>query len=244
MLILSESMLDERHFQVLQALVSEFTQTAEPVSSDALVEVLRLGVSPATMRTILRELAEAGYVEQPHTSAGRVPTDKGYRQVLDHSEDQAVPMQELKALAAQFAQLQEEYRHLARATSKLLSRLTHAAAMSGYVSQRDWQEAGLREVLRQPEANSMATMREMAEVMEDIDRYVTRGQLSDEETQVFIGGENPFFPAHYTSMVLRTTITPAQEKVALVIIGPKRMFYQRNIALVNALAALVKTTSL
>lgn len=237
-------MLDDRHLRVLRALVTEFTSTAEPVSSDALVEALRLGISPATMRNILRDLAGAGYVEQPHISAGRVPTDKGYRQVLDSSENTPVTKHELTALAAEFEQLHEEYRHLARATSKLLSRLTHAAVISGYINQRDFQEAGLREVLRQPEAANMATIREMADVIEDIDRYVTHQQIHNNETQVFIGHENPFFPARYTSVVVRMAETPHREKVALVVIGPKRMPYRRNIALVNALASLVQQTSL
>lgn len=235
-------MLENRHLAVLRALVKEFTETAAPVGSEALVETLRLGVSAATMRGILRELAEAGYLEQPHTSAGRIPTDQGYREVLNSSENKDIPADQLRDLAAQFEQLQEQYQHLARATSKLLSRLTHAAAISGYVEQRDFQEAGLSEVLRQPEATHMETVREVSQVMEDVDRFLVDPQLRGEETRVYIGGENPFFPAQHTSVVIRTTVTPTGEKVMLVVVGPKRMQYQRNIALVNALAALVKTT--
>src|SRR5690625_5153620 len=76
-------MLDERKRRVLHALTDEYIDTAEPVGSRNLARKHRLGVSPATVRNEMADLEEAGYLRQPHTSAGRVPSDKGYRFYVD-----------------------------------------------------------------------------------------------------------------------------------------------------------------
>lgn len=76
-------MVDDRKLDVLRAIVEDYVATEEPVGSKALVERHGLGVSPATVRNDMAVLEEEGYIHQPHTSAGRVPTDKGYRLFVD-----------------------------------------------------------------------------------------------------------------------------------------------------------------
>src|SRR5216110_1218285 len=73
----------DRSKRVLAALVREYISTGEPVASSLLVTAAGLGVSSATVRSILARLEEEGYVQQPHTSAGRIPTDRGYRFYVD-----------------------------------------------------------------------------------------------------------------------------------------------------------------
>ena len=76
-------MLDERKLSVLRAIVEDYVTTSEPVGSKALAERHALGVSPATIRNDMAPLEDEGYITQPHTSAGRVPTDTGYRLFVD-----------------------------------------------------------------------------------------------------------------------------------------------------------------
>ena len=76
-------MLSERRLQVLRAIVQDYVGTEEPVGSKALTERHNLGVSPATVRNDMSALEDEGYIAQPHTSAGRIPTDKGYRLFVD-----------------------------------------------------------------------------------------------------------------------------------------------------------------
>ncbi len=76
-------MQEERRLAVLRAIISDYVSTHEPVGSKALVERHNLGVSPATIRNDMAALEEEGYIAQPHTSAGRVPTDMGYRLFVD-----------------------------------------------------------------------------------------------------------------------------------------------------------------
>src|SRR4051794_7530316 len=77
------AMLDERKLSVLRAIVEDYVTTREPVGSKALAERHSLGVSPATIRNDMAALEDEGYITQPHTSAGRVPTDTGYRLFVD-----------------------------------------------------------------------------------------------------------------------------------------------------------------
>jgi heat-inducible transcriptional repressor len=76
-------MSDERRLAVLRAIVEDYVQTREPVGSKALVERHQLGVSSATIRNDMAVLEDEGLIAQPHTSAGRVPTDAGYRVFVD-----------------------------------------------------------------------------------------------------------------------------------------------------------------
>ena len=76
-------MANDRRLKVLSAIVTDYVRTREPVGSKALVERYRLGVSPATIRNDMAALEDEGYIHQPHTSAGRVPTQKGYRLFVD-----------------------------------------------------------------------------------------------------------------------------------------------------------------
>ena len=77
-------MSEDRRLDVLRAIVEDYVATKEPVGSRALVERHSLGVSPATIRNDMAALEEGGYIAQPHTSAGRVPTDMGYRYFVEN----------------------------------------------------------------------------------------------------------------------------------------------------------------
>ena len=76
-------MLDERKLTVLRAIVEDYVSTTEPVGSKTLVDRHHFDVSPATIRNDMAVLEELGFIAQPHTSAGRIPTDKGYRLFVD-----------------------------------------------------------------------------------------------------------------------------------------------------------------
>ena len=78
---------DDRRFEVLRAIVADFVATKEPIGSKTLVERHNLGVSSATVRNDMAVLEAEGYITQPHTSSGRVPTEKGYREFVDRLDD-------------------------------------------------------------------------------------------------------------------------------------------------------------
>src|SRR5512141_3262552 len=94
-------MVEDRKLAVLRAIVEDYVSTQEPVGSKSLVDRHRLGVSPATVRNDMAALEEEGFITQPHTSAGRIPTDKGYRLFVDRlSQVKPLSAGERKAIQA------------------------------------------------------------------------------------------------------------------------------------------------
>lgn len=125
-------MLDERKLTVLRAIVSDYVSSQEPVGSKALVERHQLGVSPATVRNDMAVLEEEGYITQPHTSAGRIPTDKGYRLFVDRlGELKPLSMAERRAIET-FMSGALDMDDIVTRTVRLLARLTHQVAIVQY----------------------------------------------------------------------------------------------------------------
>lgn len=125
-------MLNERRRTVLSALVDEYVARVQPVGSKVLVERYHLGCSPATVRSELAALEETGFVFQPHTSAGRIPTDTGYRAYVDDVvSDKAagLALSEAESVRRYYAHMEHELTDLMRETSALLSRLTSYVAV-------------------------------------------------------------------------------------------------------------------
>jgi heat-inducible transcriptional repressor len=118
-------MLNERRRRVLQALVEEYISSAQPVGSRTLVERYELGCSPATVRNELSILEETGYVVQPHISAGRLPTDTGYRDFVDRLLEEGMLTRLEPAAIPQASEVDE----LMRVTSAMLTQLTDSLAV-------------------------------------------------------------------------------------------------------------------
>ncbi|MGP2437088.1 heat-inducible transcriptional repressor HrcA [Streptomyces sp. JW3] len=127
-------MLSERRLQVLRAIVQDYVGTEEPVGSKALTERHSLGVSPATVRNDMAALEEEGFIAQPHTSAGRIPTDKGYRLFVDKLAG-VKPMTAPERRAIQnFLEGAVDLDDVVARTVRLLAQLTRQVAVVQYPS--------------------------------------------------------------------------------------------------------------
>ena len=127
-------MSEERRLAVLRAIVEDYVATQEPVGSKALVERHHLGVSPATVRNDMAVLEEEGYIRQPHTSAGRVPTDAGYRLFVDRlSRVKALSPAERRAIE-RFLVGAVDLDDVVHRTVRLLAQLTRHVAVVQYPS--------------------------------------------------------------------------------------------------------------
>ncbi|MDO4791891.1 MAG: heat-inducible transcriptional repressor HrcA [Buchananella hordeovulneris] len=121
-----------RRLEVLKAIVSDYVHTREPVGSRAIVERHSLDVSPATIRNDMAALEDAGYIHQPHTSAGRVPTDKGYRLFVDRiAAIKPLSPAERRAVDALFSQA-VDLDDVVHRTARLLAQLTQQVAVVQY----------------------------------------------------------------------------------------------------------------
>jgi len=126
--------LEDRRLDVLRAIVEDFVATQEPVGSKALAERHHLGVSPATVRNDMAALEDEGYLTQPHTSAGRVPTDKGYRMFVDRlSGVKALSAAERRAIT-QFLAGAVDLDDVVHRSVRLLAQLTRQVAVVQYPS--------------------------------------------------------------------------------------------------------------
>lgn len=144
--------VDARKQKVLQAIIDDYIRTAEPVGSRALARAHGLGVSPATIRNEMSDLAEMGYLEQPHTSAGRVPSDKGYRYYVDwllsagdDPRDNAANVRRLLALKARL--IEDVIRHAAR----MLAEMTDCLALASGPEAQPVRLRALRAVPLEPQ---------------------------------------------------------------------------------------------
>jgi heat-inducible transcriptional repressor len=126
--------LDDRKLEVLRAIVEDFVSTNEPVGSKALAERHGLGVSPATVRNDMAALEDEGYLMHPHTSAGRIPTDRGYRLFVDRlSTVKPLSSAERRAIES-FLEGAVDLDDVVRRSVRLLSQLTHQVAVVQYPS--------------------------------------------------------------------------------------------------------------
>ncbi len=122
--------LDDRKAAILRAVVEEYVETAEPVGSQRVARSRRLGVSSATVRNDMTVLEREGYIAQPYTSAGRIPTDLGYRYFVDNfTKEGALRVAHQRAVAEFFETAHRALEDLLHETSQLLSRVTDHTAM-------------------------------------------------------------------------------------------------------------------
>jgi heat-inducible transcriptional repressor len=123
---------DERRFQVLHAIVADFVATKEPIGSKSLVDRHNLGVSSATVRNDMAVLEAEGYITQPHTSSGRVPTEKGYREFVDRLDDvKPLSVAERRAILG-FLESGVDLDDVLRRAVRLLAQLTRQVAVVQY----------------------------------------------------------------------------------------------------------------
>lgn len=123
---------EERRFEVLRAIVADFVATKEPIGSKSLVERHNLGVSPATVRNDMAVLEAEGYIAQPHTSSGRVPTEKGYREFVDRLDDvKPLSVAERRAIQS-FLESGVDLDDVLRRAVRLLAQLTRQVAVVQY----------------------------------------------------------------------------------------------------------------
>src|SRR5690242_10174810 len=122
--------MSQRKQDILRALVEEYIHSATPVASETLVRKYGLNYSSATVRHELAGLEEANLIYQPHTSAGRVPTDLGYRYFVEHlMQESALSLEEQRLIRHQFYQVQDQLDQWVRLTASVMARLLHSAAV-------------------------------------------------------------------------------------------------------------------
>lgn len=123
--------LSKRQLQILQAVIDDYVQNAEPVGSRSISKKCGLGVSPATIRNEMADLEEMGYLTHPHTSAGRIPSDKGYRLYVNNlMRKKSLTPKEKRAISDRLSASRDEFDATIKHAAELLSEITHLASFA------------------------------------------------------------------------------------------------------------------
>lgn len=230
--------MDQRQALILIGLVHHYIKHGFPVGSSYLVKALSLSESPATIRAILQDLEEAGYLYQPHTSAGRIPTDQGYRYYVDATQPK-ISLKQRHRLRQHVLKTNRILIH-SRSLSKTLADLSRTMAISAWWPELHVQDAGWSQLLNYPEVEERNLVREASQVLDMIDEHLEELTQRSQATVVFIGQENPFLSTAHLSLIARTISLPGHnQKTVLLLVGPKRMPYPQHIALLDALAEVI-----
>jgi len=229
---------ERRKNRILEAIIKAHTGSALPVGSNHIAR--ELGLSSATIRNIMFELEVEGYIKQPYTSAGRVPTDLGYRRYVDNM---SLPkktrrcrfLSGLRNNMAGKSFYEEVIEHLSSAISKI-TRYTGIALSPGHKLYFD----GTYHMLEQPEFARSQTARGFLRILEEKNEFL-RAMTDDLEeggTKIRIGRENIFEELKECSVVTATYTFKSRVSGNLGIIGPMRMRYEKVVPVVEDLARM------
>jgi heat-inducible transcriptional repressor len=229
-------MIDERQQNILKSIILEYVDSAEPVSSQMLEENYNLGISSATIRSEMKDLTEKEFLIQPHTSAGRVPTDKGYKFFVDKFLEEDLSEEDFDT---------EEWFQEKLDNIRLISLITrNIASIScglslGYLPENGilWKE-GWERILKEPEFEKSEYISVFTDFLKDIECKISKFE-DNSELKIYIG-KNPFSSSDEFSIISSNCFLPKKKKGILAIIGPKRMDYNRNLKLMNSILKKLK----
>ncbi|MFA5358941.1 MAG: hypothetical protein WC310_03950 [Patescibacteria group bacterium] len=230
--------MEDRTEKLLTSIVREHIKTAQPVGSSLLVEKYHLDVSPATVRNEMALLEEEGYIAQPHTSAGRVPTEKGYRfyveNFLSTREMKEVDQKKLKEMLKRFA---DDRRLMLKNIAKDLAEMSGQLVFVGFAP-NDAYYTGVSNIFSQPEFIEKGLVYDLGVVVDHLDEAMKKiFDLPETASQIMIGSKNPF--GNMCSAVVAKYQTKDGNEI-LGLLGPMRMDYDANVGMVNFIKEIIK----
>lgn len=208
--------LSGRQKDILESVVEEYVKKAFPISSQLLEEEYEFGFSPATIRNELQFLTEKGYLFQPHVSAGRVPTEKGYRFLVDAFFD-GIP------------QSFEGMRDVSSDRFSLVHQLSEASsglALAYIAERRVLLKEGWERILQEPEFQERSSIKGFTRFLRDMEDHIEELK-ADHLVSLYIGKENPFSRVRDFSIIF--SVFPTEPRGIVALVGPKRMAYDKNI---------------
>lgn len=224
--------MTERQQKILSAVVEQYAEVASPVGSSLLAKVF--GVSSATIRAEMAELERLGYIHQPHTSAGRVPTDKGYRYYVNRLGEQTTDIQPAaraeKALTARVQHAGSPERMIRNAVDTLVE-LTHNLGLATIGNQL--YISGLSNLFGQPEfMGGHQQVQQVARLLDNLEPWL-REAAPNEPLSVYIGAENPIGRTAGVTLIISRFRSPFSDRSYIGTLGPTRQSYRDVMALVS-----------
>lgn len=223
--------MTERQKNILSAIVEQYAEVASPVGSSLMAKLFN--VSSATIRAEMAELERHGYIMQPHTSAGRIPTDKGYRYYVNQlSENPGVALPERRserALASRVQNAGAPERMIRNAVDTLVE-LTHNLGIATIGNQLYM--SGLSNLFGQPEFINGAQVQQVAQLLDNLEPWL-REAAPNEPLSVYIGAENPIGRTAGVTLIISRFRSPFSDRSYIGTLGPTRQSYRDVMNLVS-----------
>lgn len=220
--------MTERQARILASIISEYAKAAEPVGSLALAEEFNL--SSATLRAEMAELERLDYIYQPHISAGRVPTDRGYRYFVNNLAGTPLQARTAQTLEKRVSSLKDRADSAIKMATETLSDLTGNTAFATLSDTLYFH--GLHQIFSQPEFNDHRRATQAARFLDEIEEWLFGSDFND-DFGLFIGHENPFARTSGITMIVSRFESPYSDNSYIGIVGPTRQNYGKVSSLVE-----------
>jgi heat-inducible transcriptional repressor len=222
--------MTERQKKILAAIIEQYAEVASPVGSKLLAQAF--DVSSATIRAEMAELERGGFITQPHTSAGRIPTDKGYRYYVNNlntMEDHAPARRAEQALAMRVQGAGMPEQTIRNAVDTLVE-LTHNLGLATIGGQLYM--SGLSNLFGQPEFIQAGQVRQVAGLLDNLQPWL-REAAPNQPLSVYIGRENPIGRSAGCTLIISRFRSPFSDRSYIGTLGPTRQSYKEVMGLVR-----------
>lgn len=229
--------MNERQQNLLKIITTEFIKTAQPVSSKFITESKDFDLSSATIRNEMVDLERQGYIFHPHTSAGRMPTEKGYKYFVENFiEQDKVSKKQAEALAKIASAYQTFAPGTVKDLAKQMAELSDSAVFVAF-AHNDFYYTGLSNLFSQPEFTEQRLVHSLSQVIDHLDNSLKHiFNRVNKDIIISVGKENPF--SQDCGSVLAKYQVGTHQGI-LGILGPMRMDYQNNFNLVKISQELI-----
>ena len=239
--------ITERQEKILAQIIEEYAETASPVGSMTMAKLF--GVSPATIRAEMARLESLGLVAQPHISAGRVPTDAGYRYYVNHlaenvgntdvwQNEQVVENRSMHALERRVASQSRADAAIRGAVDSLVE-LTGNLGLATVGGQLYL--SGISRLFMQPEFMDTARVQAVAKLLDNLEPWL-REAAPGEPLNIFIGHENPIGKNSEVSLIISKFSSPFSDRSYIGVLGPTRQNYFKVMSLVKYAGKMLEET--
>jgi heat-inducible transcriptional repressor len=231
--------MTDRQQKILQAVVEQYAEVASPVGSSLPAKLF--SVSSATIRSEMAELERLGYISQPHTSAGRIPTDKGYRFYVNQLAGENELPAKNRAQRALSARVQNAGvpEQTIRSTVDTLVELTHNLGLATIGPQLYM--SGLSNLFGQPEFMHPGQVQEVARLLDNLEPWLNEA-APNEPLSVYIGRENPIGRSAGASLIISRFRSPFSDRSYIGVLGPTRQSYRDVMGLVGRAGKALEET--
>jgi heat-inducible transcription repressor hrcA len=232
-----------RQTQILVAIIEQYAEVASPVGSVTLAKLF--GVSSATIRSEMAKLEDLGLITQPHTSAGRIPTDKGYRfyvnrltaqsegedeQILLNANNSKDSLRGFRAISSRVSAQNDRADHAIRSAVDSLVELTGNLGLATIGDQLYMN--GIYNLFSQPEFESGEAVQSVAQLLDNLEPWL-REVAPNEPLNVYIGSENPIGKSSGATLIISKFESPFSENSYIGVLGPTRQNYGKVVRLVQ-----------